>query len=228
VAEVAACAATVMGDQVDLAETRRRVVPVGERPHRDLATQQRPRLGPDAAPDLEAATLRREEPVDRGGRDGEQLRPRIVVDVELVVTFQRGHDLGHERGEALAAGAAQHGPDLAQRHHDVVVVDDGSLGYASHLDVTMGERATSVAARPARERAQLIQDRALLRLRCRGVAVHRGLRHVPSLSHRQPHGEPPCACGQRQAPRGHFVVRQRTALEDISDESIRKLADERS
>jgi hypothetical protein len=37
--------ATVMADQVDLDETRDRIVPVGPRPHRDLTLEQRARLG---------------------------------------------------------------------------------------------------------------------------------------------------------------------------------------
>jgi hypothetical protein len=60
--------AALVADQVDLNEPRHRVVPVRPGPDRDLAFQQRPRLGVAAALELARAPFRRQTAVD-GGAD---------------------------------------------------------------------------------------------------------------------------------------------------------------
>lgn len=57
-------------------------------PHRDLRLEQAPRLGPAATSDLKALAIGGERPIDRRGRDRQQLGSHVGLDCELAVTLE--------------------------------------------------------------------------------------------------------------------------------------------
>jgi hypothetical protein len=104
-AEVPEGVAALVGHQIDLAEPRGGLAPLGEGPDGDLALQQGPRLGPGAASHPQAPALRDEHPVDRGRGHRQELVPDLARDLELPGPLQDLDDLGQERSEALAGRA---------------------------------------------------------------------------------------------------------------------------
>jgi hypothetical protein len=82
-AELTSGVATVVGDQVDLAEPRSPIVPLAEGADRDLALQDRPGLGPGASAHPQAGPLGCQQAIDARGRDPKKLAPDLGGASEL-------------------------------------------------------------------------------------------------------------------------------------------------
>lgn len=81
--------------------------------------------------------------------------------LKLPEPLQDPHDLFHEGGQALAAGAVERGPHLEKRGRQLRPVYEHLPPRLPWLRPTgrLPERAACVIAVPSRERTQLIQDR---------------------------------------------------------------------
>ena len=136
--------AALVADQVDLNEPRHRVVPVRPGPDRDLAFQQRPRLGVAAALELARAPFRRQAAVD-GGAD----MPTSSVAVCSSMSsspYRRSTDTSSPSCGAsrLAAGI----PSTAQQNYSAATTFGPYFGGRGDLDrANFGRRATRNALR---------------------------------------------------------------------------------
>jgi len=161
VAVVATRRAAVVTDEVDLDEAGAALVPLAEGAHRDLAAQEAAGPREARAAQLQAATLAGEEAVDGRHRHREQLRARLVRELELAVTFQRRDGPRHGRCQALAADAAERRPDLGERPQQIGAVDRGAAAAAlaarrgsAHL---LTQHPCRVASVVAGEGAELVE-----------------------------------------------------------------------
>jgi hypothetical protein len=225
-AELPSGISAVVAHQVDLQEPRLSLVPLGEGADGDLPAQQRSRLGAAATLHLQAPSLRGQQPVDRGRRDPEQLDPDGRVQVELAGPLHGLHRLGHERGQTLAGGGVQHGPDPPQRCEDVVAVDRWTRGRPATRDRAARrppEGLASVVPVPPGEGTQFVQDLPLGPLGPVPVPGDHLPGHRLAFSHgeRHPRAPSPPRAEGRRVPRGHFHLRQRSDLAGISAESSR-------
>ncbi len=197
VGELAAGVATLVPDEVDLDEAGPVLVPLGEGAHRDLALQQAARLGVAHTLEAQAAALGGRQAVDGRRRHGEQLRPRLVGELELAVPFQCRDGPCHGRYEALAADAAARRPDLGERRDQLGAV--GRPAAATALAArqlsagTCAQQPGRVAPVVAGEGAELVEYQPALVL----AGAHVAPRHLPGdrlpLAHRQGHRRrPPC------------------------------------
>src|SRR5450759_5548161 len=130
VGELAAAIAALVADQVDLDEAGLSLVPLGEGAHRDLALQQATRLGMAQALEAQAPAFGGQQAVDGRRRHGEQLRARLIRELQLAVTFQSRDGPRHGRCQALAADAAERRPDLAERREQIRAVERGAAAAA--------------------------------------------------------------------------------------------------
>jgi len=212
-AELPAGVASVVGDQVHLAEPGDPLVPLGEGPDGDLALEEAPGLGPRAAPDPEASALGRQQPVDRRRRDPQKLGPELRGDLQLAPPLHRLHDVAHERGQALAGWGVQRCPDPPERLQDVPSVGPGPSGSSAlrGLFGRLAQGTPGVTATPPRERAQLVQDPALLGFRSSSVPLRHLLRHRLAFRHREPHRVPPEVADLRWS-----LTRSRTFLDEAT------------
>jgi hypothetical protein len=198
VGELAARIAALVADQVDLDEAGAALVPLGEGAHRDLALQQAARLGVRHACEAQAPAPRSQQTVDGRRRHGEQLRPHLIRELELAVTFQRRHGPAHDRRQALAADAAQRRPDLGERRQQLGAVERPAAApppLAARRRTARGcaQPPRRVAAVVAAERAELVEHGTPLLL----AGLRIALGHLPGdrlpLAHRQGHRRrPPC------------------------------------
>lgn len=164
-----------------------------EGPDRDLRAKDAPGLGLRAGPKTEPIPVGGQQPVDRRGGDAKELLPLGLGELELSGALERLDDLGHERGQSLAAGAVQRRPDAPERLQHLGAVDPGALLPRGRVLAAayLGERPASVGPAPARERAELVERPALLGLGRRLVAPRHLPGHGLALGHRESHRSPP-------------------------------------
>ncbi len=227
-AEVPGRVPALVAHEVDLEEPRAVLVPLGERADRDLVLEHRAGLGARSPFQLEASAGSLQPPVDGGRRHGKQQLALPWPQLELPEPLQDPHDLFHERGQALAAGAVERGPHLGKRGRQLRPVDEHPPPRLPWLRPTgrLPERAACVIAVPSRERTQLIGDPSLPLLGRPQVPHQRLLGHGLALHHGEPHRvppSPPFRWGTGSPVRGHPSVRQRSAFAGISRESTRVL-----
>ncbi len=192
------------------------VVPVGPGAHRDLAFEQRSRLGADTAPQLMLGPLSGQPAIDGGRRHRHQQRGGVLVDVQLSEMAQHRHQFAEHRRQPLAGGHSQHRPAHRQRRDDLGPVlhwprtsrgDD--LGLQRRC-----ERLAGMVAMPPRVGAQLVENPALAALARQLV--------TDSRSSPSPLCARPTSTPSYWAVRAHFSMRQRISpFARISDESTR-------
>src|SRR4029077_9049128 len=164
-----------MGYHVDLAEARRRAVPVIERADRDLAPDCR--IEPCTSP---PAAVRRDLYVDEQAVDGCGTDGQNAVTVRLAKLQSAMLLKGRQQGrvhhlEPLAAHPIRRLPQRRQRVLDRRAISSPALswclGLARPNRLVLPERAHRMLAMPARRRAQRVEDPPLLRPFVRPVTL---------------------------------------------------------
>ena len=181
--------AALVSHQVDLHETRSRVVPLSPRADRNLRLQQRPRLGQRPAFESVLGPLIGQATVDRGSRHGYQQLGGIVGDLQLAEPTQGRHESGQHRREPLTRRHAQHRPTKHQRCNDIRAVRRWARRARPHDPGSQRgtQRLAGVIAMPTRRCTQLVQDQTLARPVRPHVAGRDRLRHSLALTQRQLH-----------------------------------------
>jgi hypothetical protein len=157
----------IVPHQIDLEEAGAGLVPLGEGADRDLAAKQRSGLGTAPAPDLQAAAVRSQQSVDRRSGDPQELVPDPRIHTQLPGALHRFDRLGHERRKAFARRGIERRPDQTQRPEHILAVGAraGRSPPRTGVPRCMAQGLSGVIATPPRERAELVQDLALLLLR---------------------------------------------------------------
>ena len=155
--------AAVVEDRVDLDEAGHSVIPFGPGTHRDLAFEQRSRLGAHPSSDLVFGSFIGQTTIDGGRRHRHQQRRGLIADGQLPEMAQYCHQLCEHGGEPFAGGHSQHRPADRQCGDD--------LGPVRHWPGTAHgddrrrqrgfERLTGMASMPAGVGAQLVENPAL-------------------------------------------------------------------
>src|SRR5215813_10430645 len=179
-----------MGYHVDLAEARRRAVPVIERADRDLAPDCRIESGT-----LPPAAARRdlyvyEQAVDGCGADGQNaitIRLAKLQSAMLLKGRQQGRD--HHR-ELLATHPIRRLPQRLQRVLDRRAISAPALSRcldpARPNRLVLPEGAHRRLAMPTRRRAQRVEDASLLHSIGRPVTLRHRRHHLAPRAHAVP------------------------------------------
>jgi hypothetical protein len=109
----------VVPDQVDFDEPGSSVVPLGPSAHRDLAFEQRSRLGPPSSPELAFGSLISQAAIDGGRRHRRQQFGGVLVDGQLSEVTQHCHQFAQHRREPFAGGHSEHCPADRQCRDDI-------------------------------------------------------------------------------------------------------------
>src|ERR1700737_3237160 len=173
-----------MGYHVDLAEARRRTVPIIERADRNFAPDCRIKACTAAL----AATRRElhiaEQAVDGCGADGQNtiaIRLAKPQSAMLLKGRQQGRD---HHLEPLAAYPIRRLPQRRQRVLDRHAVSAPALSqYPDIARLVLPECAHRMLAMPARRRAQRVEDASLLRPLGRPVTLHYRRHHFAPRAH---------------------------------------------
>ena len=179
-----------MGDHVDLAEARRRAVPIIERADRDLAPDCRIESG-TAPPAAARRDLHvHEQAVDGCGADRENtvtIRLAKLQSAMLLEGRQQGRD---HHLEPLAAHPIRRLPQRRQRVLDRRAISASPLSWCLDLArsnrLALPERAHRMLAMPARRCAQLVKDPPLLRSFGRPVTLRYRRHHLAPRAHADP------------------------------------------
>ena len=92
-----------MGHHVDLAEPRRRIVPVVERPDRDFTPHRRIKANPSALTTSRGDFGLDQQAINRGCADAEHQRSTGLVELEPAMPLQRRQQRRNHHLETLAA-----------------------------------------------------------------------------------------------------------------------------
>ena len=211
--------AAVVPDRVDLDEPGSGVVPLGPGAHRDLAFEQRSRLGAHTPPELVFGSLIGQAAIDGGRRHRRQQFRGVLIDGQLPEMAQHCHQFTQHGRESFAGGHSQHRPADRQCRNDIGPVlhwpgtsrgDD--LGLQRRC-----ERLAGMVSVPAGVGAQLVENPTLTAL-TRQLVAHRGrLGDCSALCQRQPH---PLG-GEGRAYARIFSEATKHPFARISDESTR-------
>jgi hypothetical protein len=180
-----------VGDEIALDKPGAGVVPVGERPDRDLALEHAPGLGRAPGSEGQAETVAGQPAIDRRRRHPDQEISLLGGELELAGPLHRADDLAHERGEPFAAGAVERRPDLLERVEDVVAIDGTTPPPATRLAAfgrgSRPQGPSGMVPVPPRDRAEVIEDLALGLFGTASIGHRQLFGHRPALGHGQPH-----------------------------------------
>src|SRR5512132_645633 len=111
-----------MGDEVDLDEARRRIVPVAERANRNRTPYRRAEACAPAPAAARDEPHLAQQPVHAGRADLQQQAADLGVNRQSTVPLERGKQDGHERLEAFRADPVRSLPHCDQRFADRIAV----------------------------------------------------------------------------------------------------------
>jgi hypothetical protein len=179
----------VMEDRVDLDEAGRSVVPFGPGTYRDLAFEQRSRLGAHTSAQAMFGALTGQAAIDGGRRHRPEQSGSVVVDGQLPEMTQHCHQFPKHRREPFARRHTEHCPAHRQCRNDIgPVLHRPGAARADDLGLQRRlERLAGVVAVPPGVGAQLIEDPTFTALTRQLVAGRSRLGDCSALCQRQPH-----------------------------------------
>jgi hypothetical protein len=160
---------TAVRNQVDLAEARRGIAPVGKRAHRDGLCHARS-LGMTS---LLAGRLppRTQQSIHRRRADCEHAQAHRLVQRQVPVSLERGHEHWKQCLQALGANPVGGLPEHANGLAYGIVVDPTANCAGFALRVRFTKQTNRVLAVIAGQRYDFVEHAALIRCRRRSVAL---------------------------------------------------------